>query len=95
MRYAGNFESFKVEEQVALCGCAFPFISAHIAALVDFLGQALEALKLVVFVNVLTKLKLVDDLVKFFAGFLLEEEPQVAFDSLGDFLGRFLESEPD
>lgn len=89
MRYAGNFESFKVEEQVALCGA---LISAHRAALVDFLGQALEALKLVVFVNNLTKLKL-DDLVKFFADFLLET--QLAFEPLENFLGRFLKLEPD
>lgn len=87
MRYDGNFESFKVEEQVALCGA---LISAHITALVDFLEQTLEALKLVVFVNVLTKLKL-DDLVKAFAGFL----SQVAFESLENFLGRVLKSKLD
>lgn len=86
MRYAGNFESFKVEEQVALCGAP---ISAHITALVDFLEQALEALKLVVLVNVLTKLKL-DVLVKTFAGFLAQE----ALESLENCLGRLLKSEP-
>ena len=84
MRYAGNFESFKVEEHVALCG------AAHITALVDFLEQALEALKLVVLVNVLTKLKLLDVLVKAFAGFLTH----AALESLEIFLGRFLKSEP-
>lgn len=83
MRYAGNFESFKVEEHVALCG------AAHITALVDFLEQALEALKLVVLVNVLTKLKL-DVLVKTFAGFLAQE----ALESLENCLGRLLKSEP-
>ncbi|WVZ00347.1 hypothetical protein V8G54_026416 [Vigna mungo] len=87
MRYEGNFESFKVEEQVALCGAV---ISAHITALEDFLEQALEALKVVVFVNVLTKLKL-DDLAKALAGFLA----QAALESVENFLGRFLKSEPD
>lgn len=86
MRYDGNFESFKVEEQVALYGA---LISAHITAMGDFLEQALEALKLVVFVNVLTKLKL-DDLVKAFVGFLTQAD----LESLENFLGRFLKSEP-
>ncbi|RYR69773.1 hypothetical protein Ahy_A03g016317 isoform E [Arachis hypogaea] len=49
MRYAGNLESFKVEEQVALTG---GFISACKIAAVD--------LKVVVFVNDLAKFKLDD-----------------------------------
>ena len=83
MRYAGNFESFKVEEQVALTG---GFISAHRTAAVDFLGLLLEGLKLGVFVNILIKCKL-DDLVKDFAGFL--QETKLAFELLKHFCGRF------
>lgn len=74
VRYLGNLESFKVEEQVALW--AFMFVQGatfeHLLAGDDFAG-----LKLGVFIKVLTNLKL-EDLVRFLAGsllLLLEEEP--------------------
>lgn len=88
MRYAGNLESFKVEEQVALSGA---LISAHSTAVVDFLGQALQGLRLGVSVNVLNEF-ILDDLDTVFAGFVLETE--VAFELLEHCCGRFLPSEP-
>lgn len=70
IRYAGNLESFRVEEQVALCA----FTSAQRTTLEDFLAEALAGLKLGVFVKVLTSFKL-EVLVKALAGLLPETEP--------------------
>ena len=88
IRYDGNFDSFKVEEQVALCA----FTSAQRTTLEDFLAEALEVLKLGVFVKVLTSFKL-DVLVKALAGLLLPEA-ELCFELLEFLLFRFLLSEP-
>jgi hypothetical protein len=87
MRCAGNLESFKVEEQVALY---VALISPRSAAAVDFLRQVVLGLKLRVCVDVLTKL-ILDDLDIVFAVFLLETE--LDFELLEHFCDRFLPSE--
>ena len=87
IRYDGNFESFKVEEQVDLCA----FKSAQRTTLEDFFAEALAGLKLGVFVKVLISFKL-DVLVKALAGLLPEAE--LSFEMLEFLLLGFLISEP-
>lgn len=88
MRYEGNFESFKVEEQVALC----TFISAHRATLEHFLAEALAGLKVGDFVKVLTSFKL-DVLVRVLAPAALLQESEL-IEPVEHLLFRFLLSEP-
>jgi hypothetical protein len=86
IRYGGNFESFRVEEQVDLCA----FTSAQRTTLEDFLAEALAGLKLGVFVK-LASFKL-DVLVKALAG--LVPEAELCFELLELLLLIFLLSEP-
>lgn len=88
MRYSGNFDSFRVEEQVAFCAS----MSAQRTTLEHLLTDDLAGLKLGVFVRVLTSFKL-DDLFRF-SGDVLPEETGVGFEALEVLLCRFLLSEP-
>lgn len=88
MRYSGNFDSFRVEEQVALCAS----MSAQRTTLEHLLTDDLAGLKLGVLVRVLTSFKL-DDLFRF-SGDVSPEEAGVGFEEVEVLLCRFLESEP-
>lgn len=88
MRYSGNLESLRVEEQVALCAS----MSAQRTTLEHLLTDDLAGLKLGVFVRVLTSLKL-DDLFGFF-GDVLSDEAGLSFEEPEVLLWRFLVSEP-